>query len=165
MINVLYEAHYRFNEVLLILFVMLLVIPFIPKKPGMSRTDVRIQRTIQVIGMIMVGFGFFAFLSNDIDMYNTTVKAYRNGDYEIVEGYVENFVPMPESGHAQESFDINGVHFEYSENSYSSAYSNTKPHGGVIRNGKYLKIGYIYDSSYGNLIVYIEENTSLSKTT
>ena len=113
----------------------------------------------------MVGFGFFAFLSNDIDMYNTTVKAYRNGDYEIVEGYVENFVPMPESGHAQESFDINGVHFEYSENSYSSAYSNTKPHGGVIRNGKYLKIGCIYDSSYGNLIVYIEENTSLSKTT
>lgn len=163
MINVLYEAHYRFNEVLLILFVMLLVIPFIPKKPGMLRADVRIQRTIQVIGMILAGTFFAGILCADIDMYNTTVKAYRNGDYEIVEGYVENFVPMPESGHAQESFDINGVHFEYSENSYSSAYSNTKPHGGVIRNGKYLKIGYIYYPRFGNLIVYIEENTVLSK--
>ena len=33
---------------------------------------------------------------------------------EIVEGYVENFEPMPYEGHAQESFDIEGVHFEYS---------------------------------------------------
>ena len=69
----------------------------------------------------------------------------------------------PKEGTLEESFDIDGVYFEYSENSIPFAYSQTKPYGGVIRNGKYLKIGYVYHPSYGNIIVYIEENTLLSK--
>lgn len=82
--------------------------------------------------MIMARIFFSDFLSNDIDRCNTTVNAYRNGDCEIVEGYVKNFAPMPEGEHAQESFDIDGIYFEYSENGHA------KPHGGVIRNGTYL---------------------------
>lgn len=99
----------------------------------------------------------------DIDLYNTCVKAYRSGDYEIVEGYVENYVPMPKGGHALESFNVGDVYFEYSENSAVCGYSQTEPYGGVIRNGQYLKIGYVYHPSYGNIIVYIEENTLLSR--
>ena len=40
--------------------------------------------------MIMARIFFSDFLSNDIDRCNTTVNAYRNGDCEIVEGYVKN---------------------------------------------------------------------------
>ena len=52
--------------------------------------------------MIMARIFFSDFLSNDIDRCNTTVNAYRNGDCEIVEGYVKNFAPMSEGEHAQE---------------------------------------------------------------
>lgn len=70
--------------------------------------------------MIMARIFFSDFLSNDIDRCNTTVNAYRNGDCEIVEGYVKNFAPMPEGEHAQESFDIDGIYFEYSETAMPS---------------------------------------------
>ena len=82
----------------------------------MMPKDRRIMLIIQVFGMIMTGFMVLVFLSNDIDLYNTCVKAYRSGDYEIVEGYVENYVPMPKGGHALESFNVGDVYFEYSEN-------------------------------------------------
>ena len=163
MINVLYEAHFRLDGSLLASFLMFLIIPFIPRKTGMMPKDRRIMLIIQVFGMIMTGFMVLVFLSNDIDLYNTCVKAYRSGDYEIVEGYVENYVPMPKGGHALESFNVGGVYFEYSENSAVCGYSQTEPYGGVIRNGQYLKIGYVYHPSYGNIIVYIEENTLLSR--
>ena len=163
MINVLYEAHFRLEESLLISGLMLLIIPFIPRKKGMIPKDRRIMLIFQVFGMIMAGFVFLVFLSNNIDLYNACVKAYRSGNYEIAEGYVENYVPMPKEGHALESFNVCDVYFEYSENSVTCGYSQTEPYGGVIRNGKYLKIGYVYHPSYGNIIVYIEENTLLSK--
>ena len=163
MINVLYEAHFRLDGSLLASFLMFLIIPFIPRKTGMMPKDRRIMLIIQVFGMIMTGFMVLVFLSNDIDLYNTCVKAYRSGDYEIVEGYVENYVPMPKEGHALESFNVGDVYFEYSENSAVCGYSQTEPYGGVIRNGQYLKIGYVYHPSYGNIIVYIEENTRLSR--
>lgn len=161
--NVLYEASFRLDGSLLIPLILMILIPFIPKKPWMSRKDVRIIRVLQVCGMVMAVFVFSCFLSDAIDLYNTSVKAYRSGNYEIVEGYVENFVPMPKEGHARESFDIDGVYFEYSENSIPFAYSQTKPHGGVIRNGLYLRVGYVLHPAYGNIIVCIVENPDLSK--
>ena len=91
------------------------------------------------------------------------LQALKSGNYEIAEGYVENFVPMPKEGHARESFDVDGVYFEYSENSSPFSYSQTSPYGGVIRNGQYLKIGYVYHPSYGNIIVYIAEKEIPSK--
>ena len=92
-------------------------------------------------------------------MYFKTVGAYQRGQYEVVEGYVENFDPMPYGGHTRESFEINDVYFEYSDYNVTSGYRNTKSHGGVITgDGQYLKIGYVYyNSTYGNIIVYIEE--------
>lgn len=90
-------------------------------------------------------------------MYRKTVIAYRNDDYQIVEGYVVNFDPMPYGGHKDETFEINGVKFGYSDYTIMIGYHNTKSHGGVIRdNGQYLKIGYIQYNNE-NIIVYIEE--------
>lgn len=83
--------------------------------------------------------------------------AYKQGEYQIVEGYVENFVPMPYTGHSHESFEVNGVSFSYSDYSVQSGHHNAKSHGGVITgDGQHLKIGYIhYNETYGNIIVYI----------
>jgi hypothetical protein len=77
----------------------------------------------------------------------------------VVEGYVENFDPMPYEGHGDESFEINGVTFSYSDYSIQPGYTNSKSHGGVIAgDGQHLKVGYVYyNETYGNIIVYIEQ--------
>lgn len=41
-------------------------------------------------------------------------RALQNGTASVVEGRVENFVPMPFEGHAQEFFTVQGVSFSYS---------------------------------------------------
>ena len=90
-------------------------------------------------------------------LYEKTIVAYNNDDYEIVEGYVENFIPMPYEGHSYESFEINGVRFSYSDYNIGFGYNNTKSHGGVIEgNAQHLKIGYVVDNGE-NIIVYIEQ--------
>ena len=103
-------------------------------------------------------FSIFGLLGQ-IELYNKIVKAYEQGNYQTVEGYVENFDPMPHGGHKYESFDINGVSFSYSDFAIRPGYHNAKSHGGVITgNGQHLKIGYIYyKRAGGNIIVYIEK--------
>lgn len=98
-------------------------------------------------------------IASSLDMHKKIAEEYEKGNYEIIDGVVENFVPMPYEGKSKESFEINGVKFSYSDSIEICGYNNAKSHGGVIEgNGQHLKIGYIYyDSSYGNIIVYIEQ--------
>lgn len=74
--------------------------------------------------------------------YLRSVSALKNENYLEVEGVVENFDPMPYSGHKNESFTVNGVFFEYSDFGPSAGFNNTKSHGGPIDEGKYVKIRY-----------------------
>ena len=74
--------------------------------------------------------------------YTSNVNALKNGTYNEVEGIVENFDPMPYSGHKMESFTVKGVKFEYSDFVVSSGFNNTKSHGGPIDEGKYVRIRY-----------------------
>lgn len=170
--NILYTAQYRFDISLLIPVIMFILLLFMPKLQAQAfaragkELTIRSKRTtklFQMIGLLFAGAFLIMMISENIDLYKTTVGAYRSGNYETVEGYVDSFIPMPEGGHSRESFEIDGVHFEYSENLIPSAYSKTKSNGGVIRgNGQYLRIGYIFHPNYGNVIVYIEEIDSLS---
>ena len=165
--NVLYEAQFQFTSsmwLLLIMPVMFFIWPWIqnklstligrelPKKVAFPRTACIAFGCIAAVVVVIV----FLFQGH---MYFKTVGAYQRGQYEVVEGYVENFDPMPYGGHTNESFEINDVYFEYSDYNVTSGYRNTKSHSGVITgDGQHLKIGYVYyNSTYGNIIVYIEE--------
>ena len=103
---------------------------------------------------ILISIVFF----DQIDLYKKTVVAYQNGDYQIVEGYVENFERMGKSGWLPEKFEINGVKFEYSDSRMiPGGYYRTKEDC-LIANGQHLKVGYVYSGiGWGNVIVYIEE--------
>ena len=68
--------------------------------------------------------------------------ALSTGHASYVEGPVENFVPMPVTGHAQERFDVKGVPFSYSDYVITPGFSNTTSHGGPIREGLHVRIGY-----------------------
>jgi len=112
--------------------------------------------TCAALFLLFLSVVVFIFQFN---MYNKTVGSYNRGEYQTVEGYVENFHPMPPDGKRHETFDINGVEFAYSDYNLHPGYNNSKHHGGVITgNGQHLKIKYVYfNEIYGNIIVYIEE--------
>ena len=156
--KILYECHFEFDPMAVILFGVVLgafLLSLISKKRSRKEDIMSIKRT-KIMCWCFILFGIVTGCML-VDMYKKTVIAYQNGDYQIVEGYVENFDPMPHGGHKHESFEIKGVKFEYSDFDIMIGYHNAKSHGGVIRsNGQYFKIGYVH---YGNenIIVYIEK--------
>lgn len=66
----------------------------------------------------------------------------KSGKASFVEGPVENFVPMPVTGHAMESFTVKGVPFSYSDYVITSGFNNTESHGGPIHEGLYVRVWY-----------------------
>ena len=168
--NILYEATSKFDFSILtipiIMIIFMLVFPWIMKKSYEDKDEKlnikfvkKFVKLFCLCGIAFVTFWSAVVLIAQLNMYNKTVGAYGRGEYQIVEGYVENFDPMPYEGHADESFEINGVKFSYSDYNIHPGYNNTKSHGGVIKeNGQHLKIGYVYlNETYGNIIVYIEQ--------
>ncbi len=161
--RILYECHFEFEPMILIPWVMLIVVLLMPvilkhysHKRGYS-ISIRLVKVICWCFALILLLGGIVSTYMLADMYEKTVIAYQNDDYQIVEGYVENFDPMPYGGHKLETFEINGVKFKYSDYRIMIGYHNAKSRGGVIKgDGQYLKIGYVY---YGNenIIVYIEE--------
>lgn len=163
--KIVYECHFYFHFLFLIPFILLIgtifVFHFYPedlkKKGFIPASEIKIVKKIFLCAIIIECIVIIVCIMSQIDLYKETVVAYRNGDYQIVEGYVENFDPMPSYGHKYETFEINGVKFGYSDYTLMIGYHNAKSHGGVItRNGQYFKIGYV---RYGNenVIVYIEQ--------
>lgn len=83
---------------------------------------------------------------------------YARGDFDVVEGIVENFDPMPYEGHKSETFTVNGVKFSYSDYRVTPGFNNTASHGGPIREGLSVRISYI-----GNTILKLEVAQSANK--
>lgn len=163
--KVLYECHLHFELMdflpLIMLGTTILFFIFLIK-------NLKEKGSVPVLGIKIVKIFFSCMIMFEcilisiviifqIDLYKKTVIAYQNGDYQIVEGYVENFDPMPHGGHKYETFEINGVKFGYSDYTSMIGYHNAKSHGGVItRNGQHFKIGYV-NYNHKNVIVYIEQ--------
>jgi hypothetical protein len=78
-------------------------------------------------------------------------RAVRNGQVQYVEGEVENFVPMPASGHQNEHFEVRGQRFEYSDFEVTAGFNHSASHGGPIAAGRHVKVGYV-----GHTIVRLE---------
>lgn len=163
--NILYEVSFRIHPAFLIPAVAMLACILLPVALKMqSRTKVdevsyKIVRFFCTIFFILAVI-FTAFVAYfQFDMYNKIVGEYQKGNYKIVEGYVENFELIPEGEQEYEYFTLDNVPFSYSDFTVQQGYNKTKDHGGVITgNGQHLKIGYVYyDTTYGNVIVYIEE--------
>ena len=162
--TILYEVGFQLETSYLLLIFLALAFPL---------TLILKWHEITVINRIILGIACAILLlvcvvgfKSQYDMYTTVMNAYRTGQYQIVDGYVENFQPLQSGGHGLESFEINGVQFFYSDHKVMPGYHAVKDHGGVITsNGQHLKIGYVYyNDLYGNIIVYIEELAEVSIT-
>ncbi len=90
----------------------------------------------------------FAILWTSIAFYSTCSSHRRRktlveeGACLIVEGPVENFVPMPYAGHADESFSVSGIQFRYSDYEVADGFNNTSSHGGPISKDSFVRICY-----------------------
>lgn len=104
-----------------------------------------------VITVVWIGLSIFSYY-----VVKTQIASEK---YSEVIGSVENFSPMPWSGHKQETFDINGISFSYSTYDIKPGYHTSSSWGGVItHNGQFLKIQYIGTDEY-KVITFISEIT------
>lgn len=112
-----------------------------------------------VFGIISASFsGLISILliSAMFGEYFKTKSVYDNKQYQIIEGIVENFHPMPASGHDYERFTINGIEFKFSDFDESDfGYNNAASRGGVIKEGLKVRIGY-FDNGNKNVILKLE---------
>lgn len=135
-----------------------LIIFFFPrliKGAGIPYLDVR--STFQVF--FRYGFLGFAILWTAAVFFGTYSQYLRHralaqeNRCSVVEGPVRDFVPMPYTGHARESFSVSGVTFRYSDFVITGGFNNTSSHGGPIKSDSYVRI--CYDPS-GNVILRLE---------
>lgn len=75
--------------------------------------------------------------------YLKAKEALEKGTYMEVEGVVTDFSPAPREGHQNESFNVNGVHFEYSDFEIDYGFQQSKSHGGPIDKGVFVRIHYL----------------------
>ncbi len=167
--TVLYEYHLNFSDYLWNLIPLACGIAFlylfirvIKDKDNSSSRFVKLFSG--AIGLIVgiLGIGIFLLLTISMSIEHIDYKKQlANNDVYVVEGYVENFHPMPYEGHDSERFEINDVYFEYSDFTIMNGYHNSSTHGGVItHDGQHLKIKYIvveYNGIEENIILYIAE--------
>ena len=74
---------------------------------------------------------------------NSLVSAYRNGQYQVVEGQVQVLHEQPATGHTKgDIITVNGKQFEVDCFYLTPAYRNTLAHGGVLTSGVYTRIYY-----------------------
>lgn len=67
----------------------------------------------------------------------------RFGTASVVEGDVEEFQPMPVSGHGSEHFVVDGLRFQYSASTTSAGFNQTSIDGGPIRAGEHVRIRFV----------------------
>ncbi len=114
----------------------------------------KVRKTSFIIFLVIAVVSLSSMFIYHLSAYLRAASLYKSGDYKVAEGFVENFT----SGE-DESFDINDIHFSYSNAKITQGYHTLKDKGGVITgDGQYLRIGYVnYGFSSDNIIVYIEE--------
>ena len=158
--HVLYEAGFSFDYFWLILLILPIGIAFVTfrqfrKAKQTGKTSDKLGLGMGVFALLVVLVVIGIVVPDQIKLYDATVGAYKRGEYEIVEGYVDHFDTDPKRW---EDFTVGTVHFSYGDQEMRFGYHNIGQKGGVIAgDGQHLKIGYTNYGRLGNLIVFIEE--------
>lgn len=150
--------------VILLIIAGAIVYTIMNKKKASSGLTSLSSRMVYLFGLFLLIWIWLPGIAQS-DLGNLSNQIMENNQYKWVEGYVENFDPMPVNGKGYESFDIDGVFFKYADAISVQGYNNGRVEGGVITgDGQHLRIGYYtaeeYDDTlgeYGNVILYIEE--------
>jgi hypothetical protein len=94
--------------------------------------------------LLLSGCGFalsLVLLIGNYAVYYRAKKALQIRDCQVVEGMVENFIPMPPGGHSIESFKVGQKSFQYGSG-WGSTVLNSEWNHGYIHNGVEVRITY-----------------------
>ncbi len=125
----------------------MILIPKFVRRLGFSWLDLS-SRWQKAFPYIFAGFGAlwstlaFSGIYSEYRAHRAQLDA---NMCRIVEGPVQEFVPMSPSGHGMESFRVSGVLFQYSDNAVTDAFNNTASEGGPITSNAYVRICYDSD--------------------
>lgn len=109
------------------------------------------RRGVLYLGLGLCSLWSFQTFDNTYSDYKELRDALQEGKTVVIEGKVENFIPMPKAGHSNESFTVAGHKFEYSDYEITAGFNKTKAHEGPIRSGTYVRI-----NALGNRIARLE---------
>lgn len=97
----------------------------------------------RIFPYFFAGFALFwtttSFWSTFSDYYKLK-QALQTGKFEVVEGTIIDFVPMPWAGHAQEHFKVKEHYYEYSNFNVIAGFNKTQAYGGPLRGGLQVRI-------------------------
>jgi hypothetical protein len=122
---------------LLFLAIGIVLVKFIAKREG--------HENAKLIGWCMIVFASLWTLiaiAGTYSAYSEFLGAYKTGDYSVVEGTVQDFHPMPYSGHSEECFRVEDKRFCYSDYAIDPGFRQTASHGGPVRAGLPVRIAY-----------------------
>jgi hypothetical protein len=128
--------------------------------PGLARSvfslggllAYRPNQFLRWVGFIVPVIWTIFVFTDGYGEYLAARDALVSGHYDVVEGIVTEFKPMPYSGHGYESFVVAGRTFSYSDFGIITAgFNHTRSHGGPIDNGIYVRVAYT-----GNTIFRLE---------
>lgn len=121
-----------------------------------DRKHVLIERFFSIFGLCIICLVFLITSSTTIIDYCNVQRMYNDGKFSIVEGEVEDFIPMKLEGHSSESFFVNGVFFSYTRSTPTNGYHLAKVDGGYIKEeGQTIRIHFVYYKGT-NLILKLE---------
>jgi hypothetical protein len=103
-------------------------------------------RWFKFFSWLFLGFAIFWTTLSFITTYGHYLSlrdAYTAGNFEVVEGPVENYEPKPASSPNRESFTVAGQRFEYSDHTVTPGFNTTREYGGPIDAGVYVRISHV----------------------
>lgn len=174
--TVLYELHFRWGDLPILLIPLLVGMGFWAVSCGMSRAkeagkdltapaqrDLSLSKGVKwfLRGIaLLCGVVFVLSGAAYIADYTALKTRYEAGDYLTVCGFVEDLTVAEYPDKGGDSFTVDGVTFAYTDTDLTlRGYRKEAQNGGVItREGQYLVIRYITDPDTGiNHILYIAE--------
>ncbi|MDO7888152.1 hypothetical protein [Hymenobacter cheonanensis] len=98
-----------------------------------------------------------------INEYRQTRQVYAHKRYQLVQGAVRDFDPMPAGGHKSESFTVAGVPFSIAGlNTTNYGYNQATSEGGVMRAGLHVRIAYFTREGH-NVILKLDTLATRSR--
>jgi hypothetical protein len=107
------------------------------------------KRPNWILPIFACGFGLLWLCTAGVSVVREdshALNAFQKGDFQIVEGEVTDFKPMPYEGHQDECFSVQDGQFCYSDYVIAPGFRNTASHGGPIRAGLPVRIAYSGDA-------------------
>ena len=118
--------------------------------PGFIRSKSKYWGLAVGLFSLLIFLGIAATRFRD---YYEVKSMFDQKQYSIIEGKVQDYHPMPASGHDTERFRVDSLYFEFSDFDWSKfGYNNAASHGGAIRPNQYVQIVY---PTYGRITILI----------